>query len=140
MKIAVTYDNKEISHNFEHTSQFKVYDVAVDGKIIITSIENTTASGDSALSEFLKTLNVTMLICNGIDAGAKAALDKVGIELFAGCSGNADIAVDKLLAGTLDYTDKANCEHRRDDEEHKGGPKRPENYIDESHKFSCGNC
>lgn len=114
MKIAVTYENGNIFQHFGHTEQFKVYDVE-DGKVSGSKIVDTNGSGHGALAGLLSGLNVDTLICGGIGGGAQTALVEAGIRLYGGVSGNADEAVNALLAGTLDYNAEVKCEHHDHD-------------------------
>lgn len=114
MKIAVTYENGNIFQHFGHTEQFKVYDVE-DGKVSGSKIVDTNGSGHGALAGLLSGLNVDTLICGGIGGGAQTALAEAGIRLYGGVSGNADEAVNALLAGTLDYNAEVKCEHHDHD-------------------------
>ena len=115
MKIAVTYDNGEIFQHFGHTEQFKLYEVA-DGKVVASEVVDTNGSGHGALAGFLANHQVEVLICGGIGGGAQNALAQAGIRLFGGCSGNADAAVEALLAGSLNYHADVRCSHH--DHEH----------------------
>ena len=115
MKIAVTYDNGEIFQHFGHTEQFKLYEVA-DGKVVASEVVDTNGSGHGALAGFLVNHQVEVLICGGIGGGAQNALAQAGIRLFGGCSGNADAAVEALLAGSLNYNADVRCSHH--DHEH----------------------
>ena len=54
------------------------------------------------------------LICGGIGAGARLALEKVGIRLYPGAAGSADEAVHAFLAGTLQYQPDLVCSHHKD--------------------------
>ncbi len=110
MKIAVTYEEGNIFQHFGHTSQFKVYTVA-DGKIADAQIVSTNGSGHGALATLLGDLGVNTLICGGIGMGAQIALDNAGVELFGGCTGSADAAVEALLAGKLDFNPNVQCNH-----------------------------
>ena len=110
MKIAVTYENGEIFQHFGHTAQFKLYDVE-DGKITNTQIVDTLGSGHGALAGLLSALGVDTLICGGIGGGAQSALANAGIKLYGGASGDADAAVEALLAGELAYDPNAKCDH-----------------------------
>lgn len=110
MRIAVTYENGEIFQHFGHTEQFKVYDVQ-DGKIVASEIVGTNGSGHGALAGVLTALNADALICGGIGGGARMALDAAGIRLYGGVSGNADQAVEALLAGKLDFDPDVQCSH-----------------------------
>ena len=120
MKIAVTYENGQIFQHFGHTKEFKVYDCR-DGRVESARVENAGDSGHEALADFLKALGVEALICGGIGAGAQNALAMAGIALYAGVTGDADRAVEELLAGTLRYSAGANCDHHSHDHHHGEG-------------------
>jgi len=127
MRIAVTYENGEVFQHFGHTEQFKVYEVQ-DGKVIASEIIDTNGSGHGALADLLKELDVSILICGGIGGGAQAALYEAKIVLYGGVFGNADKAVEELLAGRLTYNPNVRCSHH----EHHG-----EEHSCGSH--GCGN-
>ena len=118
MRIAVTYENGQIFQHFGHTEQFKIYDVA-DGQIVREAVVDTNGSGHGALAGFLMQLGVDALICGGIGGGAQMALAEVGIRLFGGVSGDADAAVNALIAGNLGYNPDVHCDHH--DHEHGEG-------------------
>ena len=124
MRIAVTYENGQIFQHFGHTEQFKIYDMA-DGQIVREAVVDTNGSGHGALAGFLMQLGVDALICGGIGGGAQMALAEVGIRLFGGVSGDADAAVNALIAGNLGYNPDVHCDHH-DHEHGEGG-------------HSCGN-
>ena len=118
MRIAVTYENGQIFQHFGHTAQFKIYDVA-NGEIVRAEVVDTNGSGHGALAVFLMQLGVDALICGGIGGGAQMALTEVGIRLFGGVSGDADAAVNALIAGNLGYNPDVHCDHH--DHEHGEG-------------------
>lgn len=123
MKIAATYDKNEgIFQHFGHTEQFKIYEIE-NNEIVSTRILSSDGEGHSALAQMLGTENIDKLICGGIGGCAVSALYDAGIEIFAGISGNADEAVKKLLAGTLEQNSEANCNHHHGHggEEHSCG-------------------
>ena len=113
MRIAVTYENGQIFQHFGHTAQFKLY-VVEDGKVAAGVVLSTGGSGHSALAAFLVNHQVEALICGGIGGGAQAALQQAGIKLYAGVQGDADAAVNALLAGELQFSDGATCDHHHD--------------------------
>lgn len=133
MKIAVTYENGQIFQHFGHTEQFKVYEVQ-DGKVTASKVVDTAGSGHGALAGFLNAEGVDTLICGGIGGGAQAALAEAGIKLFGGVSGDADKAVEELLAGTLGYNPDVKCNHH--DHEHGHG----EGHTCGSHGCGSHNC
>ena len=110
MRIAVTYENGQIFQHFGHTEQFKLYDVT-DGKVTATQVVDTNGSGHGALAGVLSALQADTLICGGIGGGARMALDAAGIRLYGGVSGDADRAVEDLLAGKLAYNPDVMCDH-----------------------------
>ena len=120
MKIAVTYENGEIFQHFGHTETFKIYDIA-DGKVVSAEVVDTNGSGHGALAGFLGNQSVDLLICGGIGGGAQNALAQAGIRLFGGVSGNADEAVNALLAGNLGYNPNVHCDHHDHEAGHSCG-------------------
>lgn len=119
MRIAVTYENGQIFQHFGHSKQFKLYDVQ-DGKIEKAEVVDTEGQGHGALAGFLKQAEVDILICGGIGGGAQMALAEAGIKLYAGCSGEADTAVNALAEGTLAQNSDATCSHHHGEEQHCG--------------------
>ena len=120
MKIAVTYDNGQVFQHFGHTEAFKVYQVE-DGKVTSSAVVGTNGSGHGALAGFLLNQGVDTLICGGIGGGAQQALAQAGIRLYAGVSGDADRAVESLVAGTLTSAAGATCDHHGHHEGHGCG-------------------
>ncbi len=120
MKIAVTYENGQIFQHFGHTSEVKVYDI-LDGKVVSSQVVSTGGQGHGALAGVLKVLNADVLICGGIGGGAQMALRNAGIQLFGGVSGDADAAVEALLAGELAYNPNVKCNHHGEHHHHEGG-------------------
>lgn len=118
MRVAVTYDNGNVFGHFGRTEQFKVYDIE-DGKVVSSQILGTNGEGCGALAGILNIANVDTLICGGIGGGAQMALAEAGIKLYAGASGNTDAVVEEFIAGTLDASGEANCDHH--DHEHGAG-------------------
>ncbi|MEE0858675.1 MAG: NifB/NifX family molybdenum-iron cluster-binding protein [Acutalibacteraceae bacterium] len=115
MKIAVPYNNGMVFQHFGKSTEFKIYDVA-DFKVTNSQVVKTTTGGHSALSEFLRSNLVNCVICGGIGEGAKNMLDKFGIEIYPGVSGDADLAVEKMLNGTLIYNVATVCNHHHGEE------------------------
>ena len=120
MRIGVTYENGEIFQHFGHTETFKIYDIA-DGKVVSAEVVDTNGSGHGALAGFLVAHGVDTLICGGIGGGAQNALAQAGIRLFGGVSGNADEAVNALLAGNLGYNPNVHCDHHDHEAGHSCG-------------------
>lgn len=120
MIVAVTYENEMIYQHFGHTAQFKLYQVE-NGQVIASQVVDTLGSGHGALAGFLKAYQVDTLICGGIGGGAQMALAQAGIRLYGGVSGDADEAVEALLAGDLAYNPHVTCNHHAHGEGHTCG-------------------
>ena len=119
MRIAVTYEDGNIFQHFGHTRQFKVYDIQ-EGQVVASQVVDTADSGHGALAGVLAALNADILICGGIGGGAQTALAAAGIRLFGGVSGDADQAVNALLANKLAYDPNVRCDHHGEHHHHEG--------------------
>ena len=115
MRIAVPYEDGKVFGHFGHTERFCIYDIE-DQEIRLKTTVNTDGSGHGALAGMLAKLKVDLLICGGIGAGAKRALEEADIRLCAGVQGDADQAVQAFVKGTLVYNNQATCNHH-----HEGG-------------------
>lgn len=114
MIVAVTYADGLIFQHFGHTQAFKLYEIE-DGTVFAARIVETGGSGHGALAGFLAEQKADVLICGGIGGGAQAALAEAGIQLFGGVTGDADDAVEALLAGELVYDPCVHCDHHGHD-------------------------
>lgn len=114
MKIAVTYEKGEVFQHFGHTAQFKLY-VVENNAVTVAAVVSTNGQGHGALAAFLQDHQVDTVICGGIGAGAQQALAAAGITLYGGVQGQADEAVQALLAGTLAYNANVQCTHHGHD-------------------------
>ena len=133
MKIAVTYENGQIFQHFGHTEYFKIYSVE-DGKVTSSEIVSTDGEGHGALAGLLSSLSVDVLICGGIGGGAQMALADEGLTLRGGVSGECDAAVERYIAGALNYNPDVKCNH------HHGEGHSCHTHTDHHHGegHSCG--
>ena len=100
VRVAIPYSDGRIYQHFGHAEAFKLYDVE-NGAVRSTCVVPAGGCGHGALAVFLKRQQADAVICGGIGAGARAALHEAGMALYAGVRGEADAAVDALIAGTL---------------------------------------
>lgn len=113
MKIAVTYDNGEVWQHFGRTENFKFYDVE-DGTVVSSEVVNTEGAGHGALVDFLASHGANAVIMGGAGAPIIMMLNSLGIKTYPGVTGDADDAVEALLAGTLETNEDAvheGCHH-----------------------------
>ena len=110
MKVAIPYEAGQVFGHFGHSAAFMVYEIEA-GKVVSSTLLPTNGSGHGALAGFLAELRVDTLICGGIGAGAQNALTQAGIRFYGGVSGDADDAVNALLAGRLAFNPQVRCDH-----------------------------
>lgn len=132
MKIAATYENGQIFQHFGHCQFFKIYDVE-DGRVVASKVIDANGSGHSMIAGMLMMNGVDAVICGGIGGGAKTALARFGIKVYGGVTGDADAAVQALLAGTLVYSDEATCGHH----DHAHGEDHTCGEHGEGHECHC---
>lgn len=132
MKIAVTYENGEVFQHFGHTENFMIYQI--DGDSIASSkmVSAAETGGHGALAGFLQQQGVDKLICGGIGGGARSALNKAGIQIYPGASGNADECVKALINGSLSYDPDTICSHHSAE-----GHEHSCNHSGGGHEHSC---
>ena len=114
MRIAVTYEDGWVFQHFGQTAAFKIYDVE-NAEVTDTRIVTAAGCGHCALAGLLQAEGVDTLICGGIGGCAKTALADAGIRLYGGVCGDADEAVENLLAGILNYKPNMLCDHHGHD-------------------------
>ena len=139
MRIAVTYESGQCYLHFGHTEQVKVYDVE-DGKVVSSAVVPTNGSCHGALADLLAQMNVNALICGGIGGGARTALAEAGVILYGGCAGDADQAVEDLIAGRLTYDPNVVCSHHHDHGEGHDCGSHGCGHGGEGHDCRHGNC
>ena len=120
MKIAVTYENGMIFQHFGKSAAFKYYTADENGSIIAAEVKSNGGQGHGALAGILKANGADVLICGGIGPGAINALAANGIEVYAGNTGSADMAVIAFLAGKVEKKD-VQCDHHDHAEGHGCG-------------------
>lgn len=114
MKVAVTYEDGRVFEHFGRTEQFKVYEIN-DGKIESSEILSSDGIGHEALADLLAQEDIEVLICGGMGAGAKEALEDAGLTVYSGQSGDADEAVEAYIKGEIE-SQGVNCDHHDEEE------------------------
>ncbi len=117
-RIAAAYDKGRIFQHFGRTEQFKFYDVQ-DGTVKAAQVVSADGYSHEGLAVFLRQQQADVLICGGIGGRGQGALADAGIQLYGGCEGDADEAVNALLAGRLYQMENPVCTHQ--EEHHRDG-------------------
>ena len=120
MRIAVPYYEGLIFQHFGHAPQFKVYEIE-NHQVLMEMVVETQGSGHGAVAEFLRSMDVRVVICGNIGDGAMHALNDSGIVFYGGVSGLADDAITALLEGKLTYDPNIKCDHHHDHDHDCGG-------------------
>ena len=108
--IAIPVDGEEIFQHFGKASKFKIYTIE-NGAVTSSEVCETEGGAHEEVALWLLTRGVNAVICGNIGPGAQGALMAAGIIALAGVTGAADAAVQKLIAGTLEALQTANCNH-----------------------------
>jgi predicted Fe-Mo cluster-binding NifX family protein len=129
MKIAVpvTIDN-QIDGHFGHCDSYGVFTVSDNNEITgMTTVKSSDGCGcKSEDGSVLSTNGVTVLLAGGIGDGAVSKLNREGIEVIRGCSGNATEVVKLFISGLVEDTGNS-CDHHGKHHDH-----------DQAHAHSCG--
>ena len=120
MRIAVPYYEGLIFQHFGHAPQFKVYEIE-NHQVLMEMVVETQGSGHGAVAEYLRSMDVRVVICGNIGDGAMHALNDSGIVFYGGVSGLADDAITALLEGKLTYDPNIKCDHHHDHDHDCGG-------------------
>ena len=108
--IAMPVEGNEIFQHFGKASKFKIYTIENDA-VTASEVCEPDGSAHEEVALWLLTHGVNAGICGNIGPGAQGALMAAGIIALAGVSGAADEAAQKLIAGTLEALQTANCSH-----------------------------
>lgn len=108
MTIAIPYENGAVFPHFGHTEQFMLYQID-HGVIVSRTPLETGEVHCGALAALLADNSVDALLCGQLGSGAKAAVERAGLMLFSGVSGQADDAAQAFADGTLEFSPDALC-------------------------------
>ena len=103
MKIAVPVHNGFVNDHFGHSENFVVYTISpeknIESGMSVTSLEGCGCR--SGIAQILAEHGVSIMLAGNIGAGAINHLNEFGIEVVRGCHGQADLAVNAFLEGTI---------------------------------------
>ena len=78
MKLAVSYENGQVSPHFGQSKQFQFYDVA-DGVATPGQVLDVPGAGHAAVTAFLAQQGAQAVISGFVGGGARQALEQAGI-------------------------------------------------------------
>ena len=103
MKIAAPTSNGLIDPHFGHCAEFTIYSIT-DGKEISSEERLVPPSGCGCKTNIIPELakkGVTVMLAGNMGGGAVTMLNRYGMEVYRGLSGNSKDAVRSWLAGEV---------------------------------------
>ncbi len=112
MKIAIPTRDSVVDNHFGHCEMYTVITADDDSKIIKTEIlPSPQGCGcKSNIAETFQNIGVKVMLAGGIGEGAINVLNRHGIEVVRGCTGNVTLLAENYLKGTLVDSGET-CEH-----------------------------
>jgi predicted Fe-Mo cluster-binding NifX family protein len=103
MKIALPSRQNQVDEHFGHCEHFTVFTID-DQKKILT--EETVSSPESCgcksnIAQTLAEMGVKMMLAGNMGQGAVNVLNRCGIDVLRGCTGDVRRVTEHWLAGTL---------------------------------------
>ncbi|ODM26385.1 NifB/NifX family molybdenum-iron cluster-binding protein [Acetivibrio mesophilus] len=115
IKIAVASDNKMVTEHFGHCEGFMIFDTE-NNKIIKSETITNPGHRPGFLPNFLADRGVNVIISGGMGGGAVDIFNERNIEVIVGARGDAKVAVEAYLQGSLKSTGSVCHEHEHHDE------------------------
>ncbi|NLO10117.1 MAG: dinitrogenase iron-molybdenum cofactor [Clostridiales bacterium] len=115
LKIAIASDNCNVAEHFGHCESFMIFNVE-NNKIIGSETIVNPGHKPGFLPDFLHDIGVNVIISGGMGGGAINIFKEKNIEFIVGISGDAKIAVEEYLYGSLKSTGLVCHEHKHHDE------------------------
>ncbi|SHJ63531.1 Predicted Fe-Mo cluster-binding protein, NifX family [Clostridium cavendishii DSM 21758] len=120
MKIALPSRNNKIDDHFGHCEYFTVFTVNTETKEIISSEKVQSPEGcgcKSNIATVLADMGVKVMLAGNMGEGAVRVLNRAGIEVLRGCSGDIkSVALNWLNGSLVDSGDSCHahghdCQH-----------------------------
>ena len=104
MKIALPSRQNQIDEHFGHCDYFTVF--TIDDQRKITAEEKISSPAGcgcrSNIAEVLAEQGVKLMLAGNMGQGAVNVLNRYGISVLRGCSGNVKAVAESWLAGNLE--------------------------------------
>jgi predicted Fe-Mo cluster-binding NifX family protein len=118
MKIAIPTRGQVLDDHFGHCEMYQIYTVDENRKIVDTEyLPSAEGCGcKSNIASVLKNLGVGVMLAGGIGDGAIQVLNRSGIKVIRGCSGNPLELVNAYLENKIADSGES-CAHHHDHHE-----------------------
>ncbi|NLL51899.1 MAG: dinitrogenase iron-molybdenum cofactor biosynthesis protein [Peptococcaceae bacterium] len=104
MKIALPSRENQVDSHFGHCEYFTIFTIDDNNKQILNQETIPSSEGCGCKSNIAQTLadmGVSIMLAGNMGQGAVNVLNKVGIQVVRGCSGNVKEVTLQYLQGTL---------------------------------------
>ncbi len=115
MRIAVASENGKVNEHFGHCQGFMLFDTD-NNQIVKSETIPNPGHKPGFLPNFLADRGVNVIISGGMGGGAVDIFNERNVEVVVGASGDAKIAVEAYLQGSLKSTGSVCHEHQHHDE------------------------
>lgn len=118
-KIAVPItNNDQIDDHFGHCEYYGIYTISEQNEIVeVQSIKSEQGCGcKSNIASVLSENGVGIMLAGGIGAGAINVLNKWGIQVVRGCTGNAINIVQQFIDEQISDSGESCLSHKHDSE------------------------
>jgi len=117
MKIAVPTRGEQVDDHFGHCQAYTVFTVN-DNKIEKSeTVPSPQGCGcKSNIASVLKHMGVTVMLAGNMGTGALNVLNRQGINVYRGCSGDVRQLADAFLQGNINDSGEG-CQHHNGHEE-----------------------
>lgn len=115
LKIAVASEGNHVTGHFGHCENFRIF-TTEDKKIIAEENIPNPGHKPGFLPNFLADRGVNVIVSGGMGGGAVDIFNERNVEVVMGASGDAKVAVEAYLEGSLHSTGSVCHEHAHADE------------------------
>ena len=98
MRIAIPYEDGSIFPHFGKSTHFKIYEVE-EGKVLSSVLLSSEGKRHEELAQLIEKWDIDVVLCGRIGPGMVGFISALDIELYPGCEGDADEALEAFLNG-----------------------------------------
>lgn len=121
MKVAVPTRGNNVDDHFGHCEAYTIFTVDTNNKIEKTELlPSPQGCGcKSNIASVLKEMGITVMLAGNMGGGALNVLNRHGIEVYRGCSGDVRKLAESYLEGNISDSGLGCAHHEHEGEEHQ---------------------
>ncbi|QVK17389.1 NifB/NifX family molybdenum-iron cluster-binding protein [Mycoplasmatota bacterium] len=101
MKVALVFQNNQISQQFGHSEGFKIYNLDENKQILSTKTIMNSGIKGGEIAHLLSSYEVDIIIVGGIGENAKSNLEAQNIDVILGAFGEVSKVIDDYCHNSL---------------------------------------